>query len=225
MSTIRLKNQFVWDEEIPEIGKKGDILRDRIFNVFVKGGKTIKFSTSFTYDLPEVYYKVEVVQGAEMIAGLVNGQPGFVSLKLHYRLDKNSGEWTINDFDSVHTMTKHTNFDLIFFNGNHGKAVTYSLSTFFDVIKTEEEPMLEKCLKLHELIYVEKELSDIKLICEWEIFECHKLVLSCQSDVFKAMFMSKSSKFLTHNFSSRHLLCGLEMQRKLSEFYSPIEIN
>jgi hypothetical protein len=160
MSIIRLKNKFIWDEEIPEIGKKGDILRDRVFNVTVKE-KIIKFSTSFTYDLPEVYYKVKVVQGAEMIAGSVNGQPIFVDLELHYTLGTNAGKWTINAFDSVHTSTKHPNFDLIFCNANQGKRVTYSLSTTLDVLKTEEEPMVvEKCLKLPELIYFEKELSN-----------------------------------------------------------------
>ena len=194
MATNRLKNQFIWDEEIPEIGKKGDLLRDRTFSFTVRGRKTIKISTSFYYDLPEVYYQVKVVQGAEMIAS----QPRFVELKLDYNLGTNKGQWTISAFDSVHTSIKHPNFDLIFCNANQGKRVTYSLSTILDVLKTEEKPMVvEKCLKLPELIFFEKELSDIKLICEREIFECHKLVLSCQSNVFKAMFMSKSSKFFT----------------------------
>ena len=161
MATIRLKNKFVWEEEIPKIRKNGDIFLDRILVVTTNGGKTIKFSTSFTYDLPEGYYKVKVVQGAEMIAGSVNGQPIFVDLELHYTLGTNAGKWTINAFDSVHTSTKHPNFDLIFCNANQGKRVTYSLSTTLDVLKTEEEPMVvEKCLKLPELIYFEKELSN-----------------------------------------------------------------
>ena len=72
MATM-LKNQFVWEEEIPEIRKKGDILRDRTFSFTVRGGKTIKFSTSFYYDLPRVHYQAKVVQGAEMLPGILLG--------------------------------------------------------------------------------------------------------------------------------------------------------
>ena len=173
--------------------------------VTTNGGKTIKFSTSFTYDLPEINFKVKVVKGAAMMAGFGQrrkGQDGFVKLELKYTSEKSSGavekSWNYIGFDSaVYSTKNHPVFDLVFCNGNRGKKVTYSLSTNFDVFKIEEEPMLYNCLKLPELIYYRKELSDIKLICEREIFECHKLVLSCQSNVFKAMFMSKSSKCFT----------------------------
>ena len=200
MATYRLQNKFVWEEEIPKIRKKGDIFRDRILVVTTNGGKTIKFSTSFTYDLPEIHLKVKVVKGATMMASFAKGQAGFVKLDLRYTLDSNSGgaltdSWNYVGFSAVHSTETHRNFDLIFCNGNLGRKVTYSLSTNFDVFKIEEEPMLYNCLKLPELIYYRKELSDIKLICESKIFECHKLVLSCRSDVFQAMFKGKSSKF------------------------------
>ena len=102
----------------------------------------------------------------------------------------------------THRSTIHPNFDFIFCNGNHshGQKVTFSLSTLFDVLNIDEElivPIMEKCLKLPEMLYMEKELSDIKMICGREIFECHKLILSCQINVFKTMLQTKSSKFLT----------------------------
>ena len=200
MATNRLQNKFVWEEEIPEIRKKGDIFRDRILVVTTNGGKTIKFSTSFTYDLPEIHFKVKVVKGASMMAGFAEGQSGFVKLDFRYTLNSRSGgaltdAWNYVEFSAVCSTEKHTNFDLIFCNGNLGRKVTYSLETNFDVFKIEEEPMMYNCLKLPELIYYRKELSDIKLICEGKIFECHKLVLSCRSNVFQAMFKSNSSKF------------------------------
>ena len=40
---------------------------------------------------------------------------------------------------------------------------------------------------------MKKYLCDIKLVCDEKIFECHKNVLSCQSDVFEAMFKEKST--------------------------------
>ena len=192
MSTIRLKNQFGWEEEIPEIKKKGEIFRDRSFAVFVRQGKTIKLLLSFTYDLPEFHFKAKVVQGAEMMPGLVKGGSGLVDLELKYDCEGLGNTWKIKDLDSVLRATSREN--LVFSSRFHGKKVTYSLSTAFDVFKIGEEPMmLDKCLKLPELIYFKKELSDIKLICESEIFECHKLVLSCQSEVFQAMFECKST--------------------------------
>ena len=194
-----LRNEFIWEEEIPEIRRNVDIFRDRTFIVTVKQGKTIKFSTIFTYDHPGIYFKSKVLQGAEM---MVKGQAG-ANLELKYTMGQTTGRSGVYRFDSLHSPTIHPNFDSIFCNGNIGKKVTYSMVTYFDVFKIKDEPNLEKCLKLPELLYFKKELSDFKLICESEIFECHKLVLSCQSDVFQAMFKSKSSKFLLIFF---HLL-------------------
>ena len=148
MATYRLQNKFVWEEEIPEIRKKGDIFRDRILVVTTNGGKTIKFSTSFTYDLPEIHFKVKVVKGAAMMAGFGQrrkGQDGFVKLELKYTSEKSSGavekSWNYIGFDSaVYSTKNHPAFDLVFCNGNRGKKVTYSLSTYFDVFKIEMEP-------------------------------------------------------------------------------------
>ena len=111
----------------------------------------------------------------------------------------------LSEFELGYRSSIHPNFDSIFCNGNHGKKVTFSLSTIFDVLKIDEKPPMEKCLKLPEMLYMKKELSDIKLICGREIFECHKLVLSCQSDVFETMFKTKSSKFLTYFFLNSRL--------------------
>ena len=189
MSTIRLKNQFVWEQEIPEIRGKGDIFRNRSFAIFVRQGRMIKLLLSFTHDLPkEINLKAKVVQGAEMMPGLVKG---VVELELKYNLEGITGAWKIKNLDSVHKTTSTDR--LIFCNEHRGRKITFSLSTVFDVLRIEEDPMLYKCLKLHELIYFKKELSDIKLICESKIFECHKLVLSCQSEVFQAMFKCKST--------------------------------
>ena len=149
MSTIRLKNQFGWEEEIPEIKKKGEIFRDRSFAVFVRQGKTIKLLLSFTYDLPEFHFKAKVVQGAEMMPGLFKGGSGLVDMELKYNCEGLDNTWKVKDLDSVLRATSRE--DLVFSSRFHGKKVTYSLSTAFDVFKIGEEPMmLDKCLKLPE---------------------------------------------------------------------------
>ena len=45
--------------------------------------------------------------------------------------------------------------------------------------------------KLVEKIYAEKELVDMNILCGGKTFQCHKLVLSCQSQIFKAMIENK----------------------------------
>ena len=43
-----------------------------------------------------------------------------------------------------------------------------------------------------EKLYAEKELVDLKILCDGKTFKCHKVVLSCQSEVFKTMIKNKS---------------------------------
>ena len=47
-------------------------------------------------------------------------------------------------------------------------------------------------LSLLEKLYAEKEFVDVKILCDEKTFECHKNVLSCQSEVFKTMIKNKS---------------------------------
>ena len=46
---------------------------------------------------------------------------------------------------------------------------------------------------LLESLYGEKDFSDVKIVCgDGKAFLCHKLVLGCQSEVFKTIFKNKS---------------------------------
>ena len=148
MSTNRLENQFIWKEEIPEIGQKGDLFRDRIFVVSVKRGKIIKFSASFAYDLPEIRFEMKIVEGTTLLNEVID-------LEFRYTLGETTGHRMKNgfvlkiemlsEFELGYRSSIHPNFDSIFCKGNHGKKVTFSLSTIFDVLNIDEEPILEKC--------------------------------------------------------------------------------
>ena len=72
MSTNRLKNQFVWEEEIPQSGQKGDLFQNRIFVVSDKRGKIIKFSASFSYDLPEIRFEMKIVEGRKILKEVID---------------------------------------------------------------------------------------------------------------------------------------------------------
>ena len=40
-------------------------------------------------------------------------------------------------------------------------------------------------------LFLAKEFTDLKIICNEKQFECHKSVLACQSDVFGTMFLNE----------------------------------
>ena len=54
-----------------------------------------------------------------------------------------------------------------------------------EISKTQETSFREK-------LYAEKEFVDVKILCNGKTFNCHKNVLSCQSEVFKTMIKNKS---------------------------------
>ena len=43
-------------------------------------------------------------------------------------------------------------------------------------------------------LFLDKEFMDLKITCNGIFFECHKSVLSCQSDVFRTMFLNMDMK-------------------------------
>merc|ERR550534_2635734 len=66
-------------------------------------------------------------------------------------------------------------------------AVTFNLFP-----KKKELPAGEGLAKKLGTLLMNGEWSDIKLICEGRVFNCHKIVLCCNSEVFKCMLLNKS---------------------------------
>ena len=56
------------------------------------------------------------------------------------------------------------------------------------LMEREPEPEI-----LGSKLFLDKEFVDLKIICKGKTFECHKNVLSCQSDVFKTMFLNMNT--------------------------------
>ena len=75
-------------------------------------------------------------------------------------------------------------------NSKSGTMVTYSLTV--ELALTDVPILVKEFSKLPALLFEDKELCDVKIICNGKTFECHKLVLSCRSDVFKTMFKNDS---------------------------------
>ena len=91
--------------------------------------------------------------------------------------------------DSVHTRqsrerTSEFRSEISALRANH----------FFEITKLKSEMKVneQKWKNFAEKLYGEKEFSDVKIVCEDKHFDCHKVVLSSQSEVFKTMFKNKS---------------------------------
>lgn len=60
-------------------------------------------------------------------------------------------------------------------------------------IKAQEPKLqLENFINLAAKLYGQNEFADVKIVCNGKKFDCHKLVLICQSDVLKTMIKNKS---------------------------------
>ena len=56
----------------------------------------------------------------------------------------------------------------------------------------EPKLQLDNFINLAAKLHGQNEFSDVKIVCNGKKFECHKLVLISQSDVFKTMIKNKS---------------------------------
>jgi len=53
---------------------------------------------------------------------------------------------------------------------------------------------VQKCKLFPANLFMEDELSDVKIFCDEKIFNCHKLVLVSQSEVFKGMLVKEKTR-------------------------------
>ena len=72
------------------------------------------------------------------------------------------------------------------------RALKANHSSEITKLKSEMKVNEQKWENFAEKLYGEKEFSDVKIICDDKHFDCHKVVLSSQSEVFKTMFKNKS---------------------------------
>ena len=96
---------------------------------------------------------------------------------------KSNGEFYIKE--SVHMQEViEINSELIALRANHSSEITK--------LKSEMKVNEQKWEHFAEKLYGEKEFADVKIVCNDKHFDCHKVVLSSQSEVFKTMFKNKS---------------------------------
>ena len=182
-----VSNHFVWQEEYkPEGEKRGNVFLNRTFKLLMKTEEDIKFSLKLSYDNPIAIFKVKIIQGESFLDEKF-------TFKLGYQYGGIHGEWnwkkecTLSSGEFVADSIFHPNFDKIFLGESMKKAkqVVFRLSIGFD-LKKNPPPKFEKLpQKLDKMFVQGNEFSDIKIKCNGKTFDCHKIVLSCQSEVFK----------------------------------------
>ena len=72
----------------------------------------------------------------------------------------------------------------------NSQPITWSITFDLNLEKSNEEPLAAEN-KLANKLFLKSELSDVKIFCEDKIFDCHKNILCCQSEVFKGMLMNE----------------------------------
>ena len=106
-------------------------------------------------------------------------------------------------FVSLRTNTPESPFRAIFFKGNKffqpRKEVNYTLQFWLRIVPNHQRSRLhsKKFRNLNEMLFLNRECSgDLKVNCQGTMFDCHRLVLSCQSEVFCTMFSSRKWQML-----------------------------
>ena len=207
---------FEWAEEIPQIEPKGDIFRVKIFSAGVDD-KIVKFAARFYYDGEKSGFMFRAIEGAKLLS--------WYEMRSFIFVDKQTGQrggytWKtpIPRIDMKNNKRGYgcqlKKEDLIFDSMFLSKAGKKCVITYYLTIGLEfkQEPSALDCkksLKMPEKLLMNKKLCDIKVVCEEKIFECHKVVLSCQSDVFEAMFENSSSRFLAYHFKLRKIFFSI----------------
>ena len=99
---------------------------------------------------------------------------------------------SLSKFDSSLQFKDSATFKSIFLPDGQNTMfeinVTYKMTFEIELKKTE----VPKKSKLLHKLYLEDELSDVKIHCDDKVFNCHKLILSGQSEVFKKMLSGNS---------------------------------
>lgn len=158
------------------------VLFDRIF--FVNG---LKFSVIFgrtVENYPEI--RMELIKGAEILNDPVIIDLGFVSSdcrgKFRFGSKDERNQLNVKNLKTgFYSLKKPAPYESFIpveeFRKTHKtittKSVTYTMTFHLELKKLEfvEPP------KMYEKLYLDQELSDVKILCKGKVFHCHKTVL------------------------------------------------
>jgi len=74
------------------------------------------------------------------------------------------------------------------------QALEMLTSAMLEELDIQPSQEFQKCKLFPADLFMEDELSDVKIFCDEKIFNCHKLVLVSQSEVFKGMLVKEKTR-------------------------------
>ena len=183
---VRFKVTQEWEQKT-RIGRYGTYF-DRDFFISKKafgfGLGNLNFNVKFKTDRSNDPYVIVETESKEI----------FIDFRIlvEYSAGGKSGCFTSNPKkDLLCKFTSDCPNDKIFnevFKSNVELEINVAYKVTFELeLKKTEMPPLKPNL-LHKL-YSEGEFSDVKIHCDGKVFNCHKLILSGQSQVFKNMLV------------------------------------
>ena len=139
-------------------------------------------------DSQEIFNAYEIL--VEYVAGSKSGSLTYYTSTQNYDFgslrrredDRNANHNEDEVFRSI--FVKKAPYNVIEIN------VTYKVTFTIELKKTG----VPKKSKLLNKLYLEGEFSDVKIHCDEEVFNCHKIILSGQSEVFKMILSGNSNE-------------------------------
>lgn len=185
-----LKSRFVWQQEFESYRADRNVFVDRSFEMTSKKGETIQIGFVLSYNPPNasLSFKVKIIQGANLFCNMkipkLTLAHGGKNLQCSQLTSPNEMELLEGEFVRIFTDL-NSRFDEMFLDESDGakKIVTFIIIFQFQL----NQPLkIEKLPKKLEKMFVQgNEFCDTKIVCDGRIFNCHKTILSCQSEVFK----------------------------------------
>lgn len=157
------------------------------FKVGIKFSAVLRFSY---FNQEDLCFLIQVVEGRELLMGNVRVQIDYL---------RSDAKQKFCCFEMNHTQCLDLS-RIRYFSDTYkflewkrewnSQPITWSITFDLNLEKSNEEPLAAEN-KLANKLFLKSELSDVKIFCEDKIFDCHKTILCCQSEVFKGMLMNE----------------------------------
>ena len=187
--------KYDWEQKIPDLSRSETMFIIPEQTLIIE--KDVKFSmflswrkSPHSHSPPTRRFEIKPIEGVKISSVVLeysNGKMKGAISKLQYDKEKNIHSYQ-PEKDPYNQNQRETFCSV--FNLPYGTMVTFSLTV--ELGQTNVPILFDEFSKLPALLFADKELCDVKIICNGKKFECHKLVLSCRSDVFKTMFKDES---------------------------------
>ena len=194
-----ITKKYDWEQKLPDLSRSNGETYFIIPEQTLIIEKNVKFSMYLSWvkhqygSCTSVRFQVKPIEGVNIFSTVLEYSMNSPNGKIEGTISNLTYDKEKNTHYSAFDINESSKTFFSIFNGKNSKdgtSVTYSLTV--ELALTDVPILVEEFSKLPALLFADKELCDVKIICNGKTFDCHKLVLSCRSDVFKTMFKNDS---------------------------------